>query len=356
MNVNIAMFYLHTEFHNYLMKTLLIGDVHFGCRSNNISWLELQLEFFEKQVIPEIESGDYDNVVFLGDVFDIRYSINEQVGIEVKDLFRKLSRISREVIIVAGNHDYYSPLQDFQHYNAYSLVFGPEFVAAHPNLHFITDAPYFSEGMLFLPWYWTEDINLFKKAISQHPSASIVICHTDLSQWPQEMVSLVSGKTVYSGHIHYPWSSGNLHNLGACCAFNFNDVNQTRCLYVVEDGKITRTIENIVTPKFKRFYNEEIFTLSGTDFENSIVQFCISQSNITSARYKEQIKELKSTYINSSIKLNIFDDNIELDKLDGMQFNTNIDRYIEQSIPEHLSGKYNIIKEQLKEQSTTLNQ
>ena len=146
------------------MKTLLIGDVHFGCRSNNISWLELQLEFFEKQVIPEIESGDYDNVVFLGDVFDIRYSINEQVGIEVKDLFRKLSHVSREVIVVAGNHDYYSPLQEFQHYNAYSLVFGPEFVAAHPNLHFITDAPYFSDGMLFLPWYWTEDINLFKKA------------------------------------------------------------------------------------------------------------------------------------------------------------------------------------------------
>ena len=71
-------------------------------------------------------------------------------------------------------------------------------------------------------------------------------------------------------------------------------------------------------------------------------------------RYKEQIKELKSTYINSSIKLNIFDDNIELDKLGGMQFNTSIDRYIEDNIPDHLSDKYNIIKEQLKEQSTSL--
>ena len=188
------------------MKTLVIGDVHFGCKSNNISWLDMQLKFFNDQVIPEIRSGDYDNIVFLGDVFDVRYSINEQVGIEVKDLFRRLASISKEIFIVAGNHDYYSPLQEFQRYNAYSLAFGPEFTDAYPNLHFITEAPLESDGMLFLPWYYTEDDGLLKKALSQHQDTKIIYCHTDLQSWDSDKVALVNGKTIYSGHIHYPWS------------------------------------------------------------------------------------------------------------------------------------------------------
>lgn len=331
------------------MRSLVIGDVHFGCRSNNTSWLDMQLDFFYKQVIPTIKSDNFDNIIFLGDVFDIRYSINQLVGICVKELFRELANISKEIYIVAGNHDYYSPLVDFQKYNSYSLIFGEEFTDVYKNIHFITNEPLKVDNYLMLPWYYTEDINLFKSAIENNPNINTIFCHSDLSTWKEDFLNLINNVTVYAGHIHYPWQDTNkkLYNLGACCAFNFNDANQTRCLYILENGKIIDTIENNTTPLFKRFYNNEIFTLSEDDFKNSIIQLCISQKNVNKARYIEQIKELKTTYVNSNFKVNVIDDEF-IDKIDGIKFTTNIEQYIENNIPENLTSKYQLIKEQLK--------
>ena len=81
---------LNSEWKN----TLVIGDVHFGIKTNSVTWLEAQLEFFNKQVIPAIKEKHIDRVIFLGDIFDIRYAVNQQVGIEVKSLVRKLSLFS----------------------------------------------------------------------------------------------------------------------------------------------------------------------------------------------------------------------------------------------------------------------
>ena len=60
------------------MKELLIGDCHFGTHTNKTLWLNTQIEFFENQVYPLIDK--VDRIVFLGDLFDIRYSTNTQVG------------------------------------------------------------------------------------------------------------------------------------------------------------------------------------------------------------------------------------------------------------------------------------
>ena len=85
------------------MRILCVGDLHFGIKSNSISWLETQLDFFNRQLFDIIDSKNIDRIVFLGDVFDIRYSINQQIGIEVKQVFRTmLSRFTdKQFIIVA---------------------------------------------------------------------------------------------------------------------------------------------------------------------------------------------------------------------------------------------------------------
>ena len=94
------------------MRALVIGDLHFGIKSNSLSWLESQLKFFKDQIFVTIEEKNIDRIIFLGDVSDIRYSVNQQIGIELKKLFREmLNKFNdKEFIIVAGNHDYYSPL------------------------------------------------------------------------------------------------------------------------------------------------------------------------------------------------------------------------------------------------------
>ena len=333
------------------MRKLVIGDLHFGIKSNSVTWLESQLEFFDKQIFDAIENKNIDKVVFLGDVHDIRYSINQQIGIEIRNLFRKMldKFPDKEFIILAGNHDYYTPLEEYSYYNFYELVFGDEFCKCHPNLRIINNDPWMDvDGSLYLPWYWTENEERWNEVISKENSAKLIYCHSDLEHWEQSKIDSKGDIIVISGHIHYPWVDikNKLYNIGACDALTFNDVNSPRYIYTVIDGVIIEKFENVTTPKFRQFYNEEIFTVSETDFDNSFVRLYINSANVNKARYIEQIKYLKSSYMNSNIKVNVIDDNI-INSVQGVNLSTNIDTYIEENIPAHLLEKYEIIKDEL---------
>ena len=339
------------------MKELLIGDIHFGTKTNSTIWLDIHLNFFRKFLFKILKEEHFDRIVFLGDIFDIRYAINQQIGIEAKNIIRELCDIFQypyEIIFVAGNHDYYSPLEEFVDYNAYELVFGPEFRKCYPNVRFVNKDPYYDgNGGLFLPWYWTENPDHFDDLLYQYKFGSevkAIYCHADLTIWPGGRISSLKGIPVYSGHIHYLYDDelGNLHNLGAALPLNFGDVNQERYLYVLEDFKITRKITNTITPLFKRFYNEDIFTITEDDIDNSYVQLCVSSNNINKAKYIEQIKYLKNSYTSSNIRLRVVDDfDTATSTPIAEGFNTNITEYIENNIPEHLDVKYQYVKDKL---------
>ena len=147
------------------MRELVIGDMHFGIKSNSVEWLNKQCELLNTQVTKIIKEGNIERIVFLGDVFDVRYSINQQVASEVKECIRNLALLCASknmyIVFVAGNHDYYSPLEEAARYNAYETVFGSEFTKVHPNVYFVTKDPLLKDDSLFLPWYWTENTDHF---------------------------------------------------------------------------------------------------------------------------------------------------------------------------------------------------
>ena len=176
-----------------------------------------------------------------------------------------------------------------------------------------------------------------------------IFCHTDLSQWPGARIAAFKGTPIYSGHIHFCYEDtlANLFNLGSACAFTFNDVNMDKYVYILEDYKIVKKIKNVTTPSFKRLYNEEIFNVTDDMFNNSYVQLCISSNNINKAKYVEQIKELKNTYVDSNIRLHTIDEDTDMTTLSVATFNTNIETYIEDNIPEYLDEKYQIIKDKI---------
>lgn len=340
------------------MKILCVGDLHFGIKGNSISWLESQLEWFDKQLFETLRNNNIDRCVFLGDVFDIRYSINQQVGIEVKNIFRKMliEFNNIEFIIIAGNHDYYSPLEEFTEYNVYNLIFGPEFIEKYKNLNIVYNEPYKTEdGALFLPWYWTENPLHFDELLYNYKfgyDVTSIFCHADLIQWPGPRIASLKGCPIFSGHIHNIQfdNLSKLYNLGAVFPLTYNDVNESRYIWIIEDNKITGKIENTTTPMFRRLYNEDIFITDSDFYKNSFVQLCISSSNISKARYVEQIKKLKLDYPDSNIKVHVINDDTDIHTLDNISFDININTYIENNIPDHLETKYKIIKDKINEQ------
>ena len=336
------------------MRELIIGDLHFGIKNNSTYWLESQINFFENQIFKIIDSENLDRIIFLGDITDVRYGINQQVGIELKNIIRKLAKkFKKDIYFVCGNHDYYSPLEEFIYYNSYELLFGSEFLELYPNLHFVTQDPLFTEdGSLFLPFYWTENPDHFDELLYTYKlgyEVKAIYCHADLTCWPGARITALKGCPIFSGHIHYIVEDGigNLHNVGAALPLTFNDVNQERFVYIAEDYKIIKRIKNITTPQFKQLYNEKIFDAGEDVFNNSYVRLCISASNINKAKYIDQIKYLKTTYLDANIKINIIDEYESGEMLSVEGFNTNIQTYIEDNIPEHLNNKYEYIKEKM---------
>lgn len=334
------------------MKDLVIGDLHFGVKTNSTPWMTKQLAFLEQQVIPLINS--HDRVIFLGDIFDIRYSINTQIGCEVKNIIRKMLKSfpDKDFYMIAGNHDYYSPIIDFEQLNAYELVFGEEFLECHKNCHIVSSLPLLDNRTLMLPWYFTENDERYEQVMKEYRGQfDIIYCHTDCEHWPDAKSKLKGDAVVYSGHIHYPFVNKEmkLYNIGAACAFTFNDVNASRYIYTIENGIITKSYENVTTQRFRRYYNEQIFSLGEKDFTNTSVQLYITPENKNKASYRERIREIKSTYVDCDIKVVEIDDTMQGYDGETADLSTNIQEYIRQNMPSHLNDKFELLTDKINE-------
>lgn len=334
---------------------LIIGDIHFGRYTNNITWLENQLRFFREQIFQIIRTKNLSSVVFLGDLFEIRYSINQQVGIEVKKVIKELATIKKDLPIyfVAGNHDYYSPLEEFVDYNAYDLIFGEEFTNTYKNIHFINKTYFIDNDRAYLPWYTFENIDTLNSILTRYPQIKVIYTHTDLNNISTDINPIIKDKIIYSGHIHYLFNTKNQkwHNTGAACALDFGDSNSKRYIYLIDDNyDIVEYIENVTTPKFKRFYNEDIFTLTEDDLKNSKIEIYISKDNLDKVEYKEKQKEIKEKFIEYNIKFKSMDREVDENNHFDIDINPNIHSFIEDNIPSHLMNKYKLIKEKLTNQ------
>ena len=107
------------------MKNLqiLLSDTHFGIKNNSSVWLESQLGFFYNEVLKFIKKfkNEYEiTVVHCGDVFDSRTTVNVKTFDLVQSLINEIASNVKEVVILAGNHDYY--LQDNCESNISSLA------------------------------------------------------------------------------------------------------------------------------------------------------------------------------------------------------------------------------------------
>ena len=337
------------------MRSLVIGDLHFGIKGNSLFWLESQLNFVRDQIITTIRDNNIERIIFLGDLHDIRYSLNQEIGIELQQILREMFIMfpEKKFVFIAGNHDYYSPLEEFAKYNIYNLSFPSELREKYNNILVVDQCPVLDkDGSLYLPWYYTESSDHFDELLYNYnfyEDVKTIYCHADLGTWPGARIGALKGCPVYSGHIHqYHYDDvANLYQLGAALSLTFSDVNEDKYLYIVEDHKIVDKIKNITTPKFIRIYNEEIFDINDELFRNSYIQLCIDKNNVLKAKYVDQIKYIKTTYVDANIRVHVIDSETDLSTLNVDGFNTNIETYIEDNIPEHLDEKYNKIKNKI---------
>lgn len=331
------------------MKVLLT-DTHFGVKQNSVTWLKSQLSFFYDQLIPFIKNQKEGVFIYhLGDLFDSRSSINPFVANQVRELFSHMASLDnvRQIVIIGGNHDYYSPNDSTT--DSINLVLrGIDKV--QPVTNGIT--MYEDEDLdelefdVFVPWNDYFDINYLESSISLKGVKRVFI-HNDLDNIEPEYKELFKkyNVDVYSGHIHIPSNYNKLHNLGSCFALNFSDANQQRGFYTMcDDGSDLKFHANTKSIKFYRLHNKDIF--NNVDFDiNDYIELYIDQDKLSNDDYQNRVKWFNECYKNVNV---IPRTNNTINESECDFNNYNIDDICRDSIPENLLDKFNMILERKK--------
>jgi predicted phosphodiesterase len=313
------------------MQRVLITDTHFGIKQNSIGWLESQMEFLDKQVIPYLKSQKGPvRFIHMGDVFDSRSSISPLIAKRVRDKFLEIRSLVEEFIIVAGNHDFYSPNSD--DIDSLSLIF------KDCDIRLVIKEYYHDNDDLFIPWYQYKDTQLVESLIKQYNPKNLYT-HADIFGEDYKRLNV----RVFSGHIHIPFINKDekLYNIGSCYSINFADANSKRGFYVLENDEVNM-IANDVSISFHKLYNEDIFDIKGR--KSDYYEFYIDQNNLQKTRYTERISDLVKTYKNAwviPIIQNSTSSDVELTTYDILSV-------CREMVPEHLKDKLKIIEERVK--------
>lgn len=326
-----------------MIKKILFTDTHYGTRQNSMTWLKSQLDFISKNLIPRIQhekhNGDYIKLIHCGDVFDSRSAISPYVAKKVREKFVELAQLVDEFIIVAGNHDFYSPNSD--EVDTLSMVF------RDCGIRLVIQEMYQDKEDLFIPWYVYKDEETVRDYLDTHPEVKNIYTHADIFHEDYRDYGN-RGICVFSGHIHQPRIDDRrrLYNLGSCYSLDFADHNDDRHFYMLSDGGARRqTFTNEVSIRFWRLYNEDIF---GTDLDslhkdNDYYELYIEQTNMQLPRYAERISELSARYKNICIipqVKSMVSESGELKTYDIVEVCRSM-------IPDHLKAKFRMVEESL---------
>ena len=90
-------------FRGYGVKCFCFGDIHIG--PSRYQWVKDQEERFCEWVLKFVQEYNCQRVVFLGDSFRDRMHTGRDKD-RVWFLFREIAKVV-DVVVIAGNHDYY---------------------------------------------------------------------------------------------------------------------------------------------------------------------------------------------------------------------------------------------------------
>jgi DNA repair exonuclease SbcCD nuclease subunit len=256
-------------------RVWILGDMHLGIRSNSNEWLEIQKDFYENYFIPTLKKHvqDGDVLVQVGDSFDNRQSINLKVLHYAVDLFERLGEIL-PVHIIAGNHDIWAKKT-----NEITSIDTLKWI---PNVQIYKEPElmkWHDKNILMMPW--RTDAQHEADTLAEYPTANIVFCHSEvrgiaLNSKVKNMHGTDSNSydrynAVYSGHIHYRQTKGQLRMVGTPYQLTRSDSGNPKGFDLVDLRTMEETFfENHISPKFVKYNLTTLYDVSLGDFKERI--------------------------------------------------------------------------------------
>jgi hypothetical protein len=352
-----------------IRKIHLVGDLHLGIKNNAIEWLEIQKSFLLEDLIDKVDQDfdqDRDILIFEGDIFHSRESVNIRIQNESFAIFAQLAKkFKRGIYIILGNHDVY-----YKDKNTVNSVKSLAYLS--DNIHVFERSEILSingkHNFLMLPW--VDDYTRLAGIIEDNrEDAEYIICHADikgltLNKWAKvehgiELSALSTFKKVYSGHIHIRQEKANLLYTGTPYQMDRGDRDNQKGHYVLDvtgDTIVESFLPNTKSPIFLKFDVFDILELPLSEierlFKNNFVDIMISvnfASKLSITSFLEKIQNVGYrkieffTYVDN--KPEEASSQVEFDLQDNFNINDIFSHYLKiqnytESVKESLSEKF----------------
>jgi DNA repair exonuclease SbcCD nuclease subunit len=241
----------------------ILGDTHFGARSDSPAIQANMAKFYEKVFFPTLDQSGITTLVHLGDFTDRRKYGNYATSRFIYETYRRpLAERRISQVILVGNHDCY-----YRHTNDVNSV--EEFYRGCPEVEIIKHPIETMIGgieWLCLPWICDENRERSVQLIAES-RASHVLGHLQLTGFQMHKgLPAETGmdpqafdrfKLVLSGHFHHQSHAGAVHYLGAPYPMVWSDYADARGFHLFEPTTDALTfIENPYTLFNRILYND----------------------------------------------------------------------------------------------------
>lgn len=245
----------------------IFTDIHVGVSSDSKIRLD-ETKKCIKWIIKQFKEESVDWVIFCGDLFNSRYSINVNtlnIGIE---LVEDLAYNFEKVFLIEGNHDTY-----YKNSNSVNSVKFFQKIGRNDNIFVIDEHPLFVKlndvTLGLYPWGFTPDSS---KEIENFKTPDYGFGHFEMNGI--EMVGSVSsgskfnmsnmftlGNMLYSGHYHgnklYKDIKQNklLYMIGSPLQLDWGDyLKEKKILVFNSENQKLKEIKNTVNAEFRKIF------------------------------------------------------------------------------------------------------
>jgi DNA repair exonuclease SbcCD nuclease subunit len=257
------------------VKIAILGDCHFGVRSDNLAFHSYFARFYRETFFPYLEKHNIKVVVQTGDLFDRRKFINyNTLQLSKGYFFNWFTYPNRPILLTyPGNHDifYRNSLQINSQDSLLSDYVRRGFIKSfsEPTTYEFEDGTQAD----FIPWICRENETNIKKFI-ETTTSQIAFGHFEIAGFEMERgnicnegmqrSSLDRYEIAISGHFHHKSSDGHVYYVGAPCEHTWSDYDDPRGFHIFDTQ--TRDLEFIENPfqiHHKVVYDDSIDTLEG---------------------------------------------------------------------------------------------
>jgi hypothetical protein len=304
-------------------RIALIADSHWGTRGDDPRFVDNMKLFCKNVFFPTLEQNGIKTVLHLGDMFDRRKYLNTLVASEARKHFIDPLHKGYDFHWLIGNHDTY-------YHDSNAVNAAREY---YPYLNYYEDATeVVIEGkkMLFVPWISPENKDRTYEAI-RNSKSSIVMGHLELKSFemhnkggernengdnPERYYKFVR---VFTGHFHHKSNSDNIHYLGACAEYTWNDYDDPRGFHIYDTD--TNALEYIQNPyhMFHRIHYHSGMDIP--DVENKYVQVFVKAGYVPEelALFQSRLHDANPFVVETSFETDGYSSlsDVELADIDG---------------------------------------